>query len=350
MSFEAEDKVVDQYVELKEKQDTDELVTTLIEKFFIPGNRFEEARSWKSVIANKTTAQEINDKIREASKKTPAASIVRIPQNEDWLNESASKPAQASDDQQYHYDRSVSYCNATKMMLDDIEDVKVCRNEWVTFMSKQFIGGLKNKGADHNVLSMALSDYIEFILLPNKFFQTASNSAPSQSKLTVEKAYASRSEVVDYLRQTAPAVLEEKYLLNFFSQTATVGAKTDEIIVTDNHILFVPEKKSGWGAGEFGCIPINQISSVAVGSEVHTEYQGISSKTMNFWTLTFVTTQYTQFTRWLYLGKNEAEMNKNRPIHGKTLDRLSEFVTLTQGDSFQSSGGYTTSFGVGFWM
>jgi len=350
MSFEAEDKVVDQYVEVKETQDTDELVTTLIKKYFIKGNRFEEARSWKSVIADKAKLKEINEEIRKASKNNPSANIVRIPHNEDWVNESAAKPAHASDDQQYHYDRTVSYCNATKMMLDNIEDVKVCRNEWITFMSKRFISDLKNKRANHNVLSMALSDYIEFILLPNKFIHTNTNSTPAPSYSTVEKAYASRHEVVDYLQDEAPAVLQEKYLLNFFCQTGTVGAKTDEIIVTDNHILFVPEKKSGWGAGDFGCIPISQISSVAVGSEVHTEYQGITSKTMNFWTLTFVTTQYTEFTRWLYLGKNEAEMNKNRPIHGKTLDRLSEFVTLTQGDSFQSSGGYTTSLGVGFWV
>jgi hypothetical protein len=236
------------------------------------------------------------------------------------------------------------------MMLDDVDDVRVCRNEWITFVSKNVMKGLGPMGADHNVVSMALSDYIEFILLPNKFVKTSETPEPEDSYTTIEKAYASRSEVVDYLRGVAPTILQENYLLNFFCQTGTVGAKTDEIIVTNNHILFVPKKKSGWGAGEFVCIPISQIDSVAVGSEVHTEYAGITQKTQSFWTLTFLTTQYTQFTRWLYLGKDESEMNQNRPILGKYLDQLSQYVTLTQGDSFQSSGGYTTSFGVGFWM
>ena len=349
MTFTAEDKLVDQYVEIKEKEDTDKLVAVLIEEHFLPQGRFEESRSWKNVIADKALAKEIAEKIKESSKRHPGSNVVRVPQNEDWSETSATEKAHKSDDQQYHYDRSIGYFNASKLMLDDVDDVRICRNEWITAYSKSFFEALKPLGGEHKVISMALSDYIEFFLLPNKLVSSNVESDSQIDYTNIEDAYASRSEVIDYLRGVAPAVLKENYLLNFFCQTGVVGAKTDEIIVTDNNVLFVPKKKSGWGAGEFGCIPISEISSVSVGSEVHTEYAGITSKTQSFWTLTFVTKQYQEFTRWLYLGKNEAEMNQNRPIHGKVLDGLAQYFTLTQGDSFQSSGGYTTSFGIGFW-
>ena len=89
---------------------------------------------------------------------------------------------------------------------------------------------------------------------------------------------------------------------------------------------------------------------ISVVTEFHTEYQGVSSRSDTYWTLTFETTDYTQFTRWLYLGKNEKEMNQNRPELARVLDGLQNFFDLEQGESFESSSGYTTSYGVGWWV
>jgi hypothetical protein len=112
----------------------------------------------------------------------------------------------------------------------------------------------------------------------------------------------------------------------------------------------LPEKRSGWGAGEMQAINRGSVSVISVGTEFHTEYQGVSSRSETYWTLTFETTDYTQFTRWLYLGKNEKEMNQNRPELARVLDGLQNFFDLEQGESFESSGGYTTSYGVGWWV
>jgi hypothetical protein len=209
---------------------------------------------------------------------------------------------------------------------------------------------MKEKGVTMETLSMAVSDYIEMILLPDAFvgFEEV---APVQGKsaLSVEKAYESRSDVVSYLGTHFPQMLKDGFLMNFYCQLG-VGGKSEEVIVTDSFVAFLPEKLSGWGAGEMQAINRGSVSVISVGTEFHTEYQGISSRSETYWTLTFETTDYTQFTRWLYLGKNEKEMNQNRPDLAKVLDRLQNYFDLEQGESFESSGGYTTSFGVGWWV
>ena len=92
------------------------------------------------------------------------------------------------------------------------------------------------------------------------------------------------------------------------------------------------------------------IAQISVGSEDHVEYQGITSSQSFYWTLTFETTNFQTFTRYLYLGKNEREMKQNRPALGQQLQRLGQYFDLVEGDSYTSSGGYTTSFGFGWWV
>jgi hypothetical protein len=150
-------------------------------------------------------------------------------------------------------------------------------------------------------------------------------------------------------RTHAPQVLGDSYLMNFFCLTGVTG-KSEEVIVTDQYIAFIPEKLSGWNAGRMQLIRRESVVVIAVGSEYHTEYQGITSDSASYWTLTFETSNYEQFTRWLYLGKNEKEMNQYRPQLGKIMDSLGNYFDLEEGDSFQTSGGYQTSFGYGFWV
>jgi hypothetical protein len=351
VDFTEEKAIIDKYVDIKDSGAGEDLMLELIENHFIPQNRFEEARSWKSAIKDKGLRSKADELLKSAIKNSRVAPISRIPQNEEWTDESPAAAAHQSDDQQYHYDRTVSYSNAVKMMLDDIDDVRVCRNEWITFMARHaYEGGLDKMGAEFDTLAMALSDYIEFILLPGDFFSDDVNTTPAHAKgTTVEEAYDSRPEMITYLAANASPVLNSAFWLNFFCRTGVNGA-VEEVIVTEDYLVFVPKKKTGWNAGKLSTVPTSSITSISVGSEYHTEYQGITSYSQSFWTLTFVTDQYQQFTRWLYLGRNEAEMNQNRPQLGQTMERLAEHFQLTEGDSFQSSGGYTTSIGFGFWV
>jgi len=366
-----EDLLIDKYVEIKGKEDGSPLILDLISKYFIPQNRFEEARSWRDAITNSEVKSKATEILKAAQSHAKASVITRLPQNKDWYLTSPQGESQTTEDQQYHYDRTIAYSNFSQSMLKYIDDVRECRNEWITFVAKNAFSGLEKFGAEFDTIAMALSDYIEFFLLPDKFLYfdaaekkyvygpakkevtppaTTPVAQPKPQFTTVEDAYNKRPEVIAYLKEHASGMLKDGFLLNFFCTTAAVSGKSEEIIVSQSFVAFVPEKKSGWGAGQFQILSRASISSISVGTEVHTEYQGLFSTTQSLWTLTFITKNYTQFTRWLYLGKNEAERNKNRPIHGKTLDKLSKVFQLVQGDSFQTSGGYRTSIGVGWWV
>lgn len=352
MDFTAELAIIDKYVDIKDVGNGEPLIVELITNYFLPSNRFEEARSWRNALKSKDLKSQMDKEIKEAVKKGTTVSISRMPQNTDWFETSPNGEAKKTDDQQYHYDRTLSYLNQTQDMLDEVDDVEICRNEWITFVARNaYTAGMNEKGVTMETLSMAVSDYIEMILLPDAFvgLEAESAPAPQKSALSVEKAYESRSDVVSYLGTHFPQMLKDGFLMNFYCQVG-VGGKSEEVIVTDSFVAFLPEKLSGWGAGEMQAINRGSVSVISVGTEFHTEYQGISSRSDTYWTLTFETTDYTQFTRWLYLGKNEKEMNQNRPAQAKILDGLQRFFELVQGESFESSGGYTTSFGVGWWV
>jgi hypothetical protein len=188
-------------------------------------------------------------------------------------------------------------------------------------------------------------------LLSDKFVETRFNSNENSktNATTIQNAYAQRPELVEYLRIHAPEVLGDSYLMNFFCLTGVTG-KSEEVIVSDGYVAFIPEKLSGWNAGQMQLIRRESVVAISVGSEYHTEFQGITSTSASYWTLTFETSHYEQFTRWLYLGKNEKEMNQYRPQLGRIMDSLGNFFDLEEGDSFQTSGGYQTSFGYGFWV
>ena len=350
MDFKAELAIIEKYVEIKDSGEGEPLIVELITKHFLPQDRYEEARSWRNAIKTKTLKSEMDLALKSALKTAKTTPISRMPQNEDWIEMDVSTAAVASDDQQYHYDRTLAYSNAAQSMLDDVDDVRDCRNEWITFfLQGAYEGGLGKKGAQLDTLAMALSDYIEFILLPDKFIEVAGAESEALPVIRIETAYWGRPDMLEYFKSHAPGVLSEPYLMNFNCQISLNG-KSEEIVITESHVLFVPEKKSGWGAGELGSLNREIVTAISVGTEFHTEYQGVSSTSDMYWTLTFVTSQYTEHKRWLFLGGNEKQMNTNRPIHSRTLDRLGEYFELVEGESFESSSGYTTSFGVGFWV
>lgn len=350
-NFDIEESIIDKYVEVKESgQNGDHLILQLIQEHFLPLGRFEESRSWLRAIGSEVVSYEAEKLIKSEAKVRKVTQVSRAPQNKDWQEADVSIPAVESSDQQYHYDRTLAYSNATQHMFDEVEDVTECRNEWITFVARNaFKGGLGAKGADLNVLAMAISDYIEFVLIPDDFYGFEDEVELISPQLTVEQALVNLPDDISYLREHARAVLADQFLTHFYCQSER-GGKTQFVIVTPQYVAFVPEKKSGWSPASFELLYTQHISTISVGTEYHTQYQGVTSTSEVNWTLTFFTTEYTQFTKYLYLGRNEREMNQNRPIHGKTLESLSQYFDLEQGDSFETSDGYSTSIGFGWWV
>jgi|688.fasta_scaffold130866_3 hypothetical protein len=357
--FSAEEVIIDKYVELKEsKQDGDELIFELVMKYFLPQGRIVESEMWSVVLSNNRLKTDIKKQLLDYETKSESILISRMPKNKNWIHSDIFKPAQFSEDQQYHYDRTLNILNAQQIMLDNRDDVIECRNEWVTFEAKGAYvgdnnGGLASKGAQMNTIAMAIQDYIEFILIPNKFVETKFNLKPVEqnetSFFTLEKTYSEDQDQIKYLNEYHPELMKELFLMNFYAGPELFG-KQEEIVVTENYVAFLPAKKRGWSVSSGSLISRASVNCISIGSESHTEYQGITSTDSFYWTFTFETNDFQQFTRYLYLGKNESEMNQNRPEVGRIIQKLSEFFELTEGESYSSTGGYTTSYGYGWWM
>ena len=277
--FSAEEVIIDKYVELKEsKQDGDELIHELITKHFLPQGRIVESEMWSLVLNNNKLKTNTRKQLLDYEAKSEPILISRMPKNKNWIHSDIFKPAQFSDDQQYHYDRTLNYFNAQQIMLDHRDDVIECRNEWVTFEAKGAYagdnnGGLASKGAQLNTIAMVIQDYIEFILIPNKFVQTKFNSNTVEqdetSFFTLEEIYSKDQDQIKYLSQYHPELLKELFLTNFYAGPELFG-KQEEIVVTENYVAFLPAKKRGWSVSSGSLISRASVNCISIGSESHT--------------------------------------------------------------------------------
>lgn len=358
VNFAEEKEFLQKYMDAKNcgQVGLDQMIEQIITEFLIPQNRFVEANSWLPPISDQKLLAKLKLLIANSEIKADLPKIHRLPHNKDWINSDIEFESKTTDDQQYHYDRLISYFNYQQTLLQDRDDIFECRNEWITFMSYSTWGISGNSkmgslGCLFTTLAMAYHDYFENILLPNKFFdfQISNQSQDVQRVDTVEKAYSQSPDTLKYLNTYHPALLEEGFWMNFFADIKIFGA-SEEILITDNFVAFLPGKKKGWSTGPGIIIDRTNVIEVSVGSEDHIEYRGITSEESFYWTLTFEISNYQSYTRYLLLGRNEKEINNNRPKHGALLQKLGEFFDLVEGDSYSSSGGYTTSFGFGWWV
>lgn len=362
INYAEEQQVLQEYMDAKNGGGSglDQMIENIITKYLVPQKRLVEANTWLSPIGDEQLLAKLKVLVANEELNLDTPKLKRLPKNKDWVDADIAHAAQKTDDQQYHYDRMIAYLNHEKVMLDDRDDVFECRNEWITYMAYATWGDTKDSklgavGCTFITVATAFHDYVENILLPNKFVEFESaEPEPEQpvqrgSATTVEQAYAQNPETIKYLTDHHPGLLKDGFCMNFFGDIKILGA-SEEIVVTDNYLAFLPAKKKGWSAGPGVIVSRASIAQISVGSEDHVEYQGITSSQSFYWTLTFETTNFQTFTRYLYLGKNEREMNQNRPALGQQLQRLGQYFDLVEGDSYTSSGGYTTSFGFGWWV
>ena len=362
LSYKLEATYLDKYMDAKNSGQSglDTMIEKIIVEFLIPQSRLVEANAWLEPIEDSKLSARIKQEIAKAESVSNIAVIKRLPKNKDWVNADIFEKIKTTNDQQYHYNRLICYLNINQSLLDDRDDIFECRNEWITYMSYSTYGldaksAIVEAGIEFTTLAMAWNDYIEYILLPDKFVEIEGTQEPEKpihqtsNYITVEKAYSNYPDTISYLKEHSPQILNEKYLMNFFSFTKILGSQ-EEILITDQHLCFLPGKKKGWLVGSSNFLPINSITEVSVGSEYHIEHQGFVSTESAYWTVTFQTSNFQSFTRYLYLGKNENEMNRNKPEVGQTLQRLGQIFELVEGNSYTSTGGYTTSFGYGWWI
>ena len=354
--FTIEEALIDKYVDIKDEGKGDPLAIELIKNHFLPQGRFEEARSWRNSLADKSLKSEVDKQIKEAAASSKSVSISRVPQNKDWQETSISGRSETTDDQQYHYNRTLGYMIASGEMEDEAEDVEVCRHEWITFVARNaYTGGLDKVGAEFDTLAMAISDYIEIFLLTGQL----DSSADANSKDMVQQepvlsnplrvAADSRPDIISALNATFPAKLNANFIASIpDSSTQAAGGKSDEIVVTDEGIFLLRKKFLGALNGDVQFIPSEKISNIEIGSDIHTEHAGLTSTTSEYWIFTINTVDYQSYSRYLLLGSNEQQINSNRPPLMEAISGIAQFYPVQEGDSWQTSGGFQTSIGYGF--
>lgn len=354
--FTVEEALIDKYVEIKDEGKGEPLAVELIKNHFLPQGRIEEARSWRNALADKALRVELDGLIKTNLSKSKSSSISRVPQNKDWQETSIYGRSETTDDQQYHYNRTLGYLIKSREMEEHVEDVEVCRNEWITFVARNaFSGGLDSVGAEFDTIAMAVSDYIEIYLLPGNLPAVESDSQQIEQVEdgipTVGEALAGREDIINLLSSKYPSVLQASFISKITESTTQVdGGQKQEILFTDHGIIFMTRHRHQGVNGESQFIPIAKIATIEVGSENHTEHAGFTSTNTDYWILTVNTTDYQSYSRWLYLGSNESEINANRPFYMRALEPVGEFYGIQQGDSWQSSGGFQTSIGYGFFF
>lgn len=114
-------------------------------------------------------------------------------------------------------------------------------------------------------------------------------------------------------------------------------------------LLFTP-KRFGFGKGRYARIlDQSALAALGVGESHHVQYHGTGSTPHWLLSLTLSMRDMTQYTRHALLGTNETEVNRSFPEAIESLRRLTRVgYQIVDGPGWNSTGGYTTSYGVGF--
>jgi hypothetical protein len=95
---------------------------------------------------------------------------------------------------------------------------------------------------------------------------------------------------------------------------------------------------------------LSEVSEVSVGTEEHESFSGFSSSVSTFMVLTIFTADNKIYTKHVYLGDSESELNASRPLMMERLRNISKYFRIVEGDVIQSSSGFSVSPSIGFWQ
>jgi len=95
----------------------------------------------------------------------------------------------------------------------------------------------------------------------------------------------------------------------------------------------------------------NDVSLIEIGNKQERIYQGTTHVDSYSWTLRVLCRDGSIYTRELYLGTSEADINQNRRYWSRTLNKIATAYPLsTDGGSISVTSGYTLSFGIGVYF
>jgi hypothetical protein len=163
------------------------------------------------------------------------------------------------------------------------------------------------------------------------------------------------NEYEDYIKSQAPQILEHDFITLIQCKESVIGNRSpdsgkDEILFfTEQGICKLYEKQKHRVNSNMKFFNRSEIRSISVGTEIHEAHGGFVSNVSTFIVLTIFTSNHQIYTKHIYLGKNEAELNATRPGLMAKLREVSAFYDLEEGDVVESSSGFTITPSIGFW-
>jgi len=162
-------------------------------------------------------------------------------------------------------------------------------------------------------------------------------------------------EYVPYFESKLAAFLDQEFVALIQCQESVIGNKSpisgkDQILFFSNQgicEIYTKEKHRRGSQPIF--YPRSEIHEISIGTEDHESYGGFTSSVSTFMVLTIFTVSHTIYTKHIYMGGNEAELNSARPEMMKKIAEISKFYTIVEGDVIQSSSGFSISPSIGIW-
>jgi hypothetical protein len=151
-------------------------------------------------------------------------------------------------------------------------------------------------------------------------------------------------EYVEYFERTSPNKLDEA----FVSVIQCSDGKLEVILFTDKSLCVVSQKSRDRNYGQPMFFEREQITDIKVGSEVHESY-GFMVLTSIYWILTIHTANYHQYSKYVFMGRNESDLNESRPGIMRKLEAIGAYYPLSEGDPYSSESGIKVYPTIGFW-
>jgi hypothetical protein len=126
-------------------------------------------------------------------------------------------------------------------------------------------------------------------------------------------------EYVPYFESKLAAFLDQEFVALIQCQESVIGNKSpisgkDQILFFSNQgicEIYTKEKHRRGSQPIF--YPLSEIHEISIGTEDHESYGGFTSSVSTFMVLTIFTVSHKIYTKHIYMGGNEAELNSARP-------------------------------------
>jgi len=155
------------------------------------------------------------------------------------------------------------------------------------------------------------------------------------------------NELLAFFQDKNPLALEEEFVALIQCSDGREG-KPQIMFFTTKSIHIVYEKSKDRRYSSVETYTRSEIAEVSVGVDVHESY-GVVVLTTIYWVFAIYTTGHQSYTKYVYMGRNDKDLNQSRPSLVAKIEKIGHYYPLVQGDSVESASGLRVTPSIGFW-